>query len=59
MSEANALAEVNAQRGPRNALAIGHGTTHAIFEPLDFSARLAALIPKPRVSINRFYGSTL
>lgn len=25
------------------------GTTHVIFEPLDFIARLAALIPKPRV----------
>ena len=26
----------------------GHGTTHVIFEPLDFLARLAALVPKPR-----------
>ncbi|WP_445009202.1 transposase, partial [Pseudomonas pseudonitroreducens] len=25
------------------------GTTHVIFEPLDFIARLAALVPKPRV----------
>jgi len=25
----------------------GHGTTHVIFEPLDFIARLAALVPKP------------
>jgi len=24
------------------------GTTHVIFEPLDFIARLAALVPKPR-----------
>lgn len=24
------------------------GTTHAIFEPLDFLARVAALVPKPR-----------
>jgi hypothetical protein len=56
MSDANALAVVNAQRGPRSALAIGYGTTHAIFEPLDFIARLAALIPKSRVSITRFYG---
>jgi hypothetical protein len=55
MSEANALAEANAQRGPRSALAIGYGTTHVIFDPLDFIARLAALIPKPLVSITRFY----
>jgi hypothetical protein len=32
------------------------GTTHVIFEPLDFIARLVALIPKLRVSITRFYG---
>ena len=27
------------------------GTTHVIFEPLDFVARLAALVPKPRVNL--------
>ena len=27
------------------------GTTHVIFEPLDFMARLAALVPKPRVNL--------
>jgi hypothetical protein len=44
----------------------GHGTTHVIFEPLDFIARLAALapktlallagwaLPKPRVNLTRF-----
>ena len=32
------------------------GTTHAIFEPLDFITRLAALIPKPRVNLTRFHG---
>ncbi len=30
------------------------GTTHVIFEPLDFIARLAALVPKPRVNLIRF-----
>ena len=25
------------------------GTTHVIFEPLDFIARLAALVPRPRL----------
>ena len=32
------------------------GTTHVIFEPLDFIARLAALVPKPRVTLTRFHG---
>ena len=32
------------------------GTTPVIFEPLDFIARLAALVPKPRVNLTRFHG---
>jgi hypothetical protein len=32
------------------------GTTHVIFEPLDFIARLAALVPKPRVNLTCFHG---
>ena len=32
------------------------GTTHIIFEPLDFIVRLAALVPKPRVNLTRFHG---
>jgi hypothetical protein len=32
------------------------GTTHVIFEPMDFVARLAALVPKPRVNLTRFHG---
>lgn len=32
------------------------GATHVIFEPLDFMARLAALVPKPRVNLTRFHG---
>jgi hypothetical protein len=32
------------------------GTTHVIFEPLDVIARLAALVPKPRVNLTRFHG---
>jgi hypothetical protein len=32
------------------------GTTHVIFEPLDFIALLATLIPKPRINITRFHG---
>jgi hypothetical protein len=58
MSEANALAVVNAQRGPRSALAIGSGTTHVIFGPLDFIALLAALISKTIVNITHFYDAS-
>jgi hypothetical protein len=32
------------------------GTTHVYFNPLDFIARLAALVPKPRVNLTRFHG---
>ena len=32
------------------------GTTHVIFEPRDFIARLAALVPKPWVNLTRFHG---
>jgi hypothetical protein len=34
----------------------GNRRSHAIFEPLDFIARLAALVPKPRVNLTRFHG---
>ena len=37
-----------------NATPYRDGTTHVIFEPLDFIARLAALVPKPRVKLIRF-----
>ena len=32
------------------------GTTHIVLEPLDFMARLAALVPRPRVNLTRFHG---
>ena len=32
------------------------GTTHIVLDPLDFMARLAALVPKPRVNLTRFHG---
>ena len=34
----------------------GVSTTGVIFEPLDFIARLAALVPRPRVNLTRFHG---
>jgi len=34
----------------------GDRRSHAIFESLDFIARLAALVPKPRVNLIRFHG---
>jgi hypothetical protein len=33
-----------------------NGTTHVVFEPLDFIARLVSLIPRPRVNLTRFHG---
>jgi hypothetical protein len=32
------------------------GTTHVVFQPLNFLARLAALVPRPRVNLTRFRG---
>jgi len=31
------------------------GTTHVFFEPEDFMARLAALVPKPRAHLTRYH----
>jgi hypothetical protein len=33
-----------------------NGTTHAIFEPLEFIEKLAALVPTPRAHLVRFHG---
>ena len=33
-----------------------NGTTHVIFEPLDFLSRLAAMVPAPRVNLTRYHG---
>ncbi len=32
------------------------GTTHVLFEPVDFIARLAALVPRPRAHLIRYHG---
>ena len=32
------------------------GTTDVVLDPLDFLARLAALVPRPRVNLTRFHG---
>jgi len=32
------------------------GTTKVAFDPVDFMARLAALVPKPRVKLTRYHG---
>jgi len=32
------------------------GTTHVIFQPMDFIARLAAFVPPPRLNLTRFHG---
>jgi len=33
-----------------------NGTTHVVFEPLDFISKLVSLVPKPRVNLTRFHG---
>jgi hypothetical protein len=33
-----------------------NGTTHVILEPMDFMARLEALVPRPRVNLTRYHG---
>jgi hypothetical protein len=33
-----------------------NGTTHVEFEPIDFIAKLAALVPPPRARLTRFHG---
>ena len=32
------------------------GATHVVLDPLDFIARLAALVPRPRLNLTRFHG---
>jgi hypothetical protein len=32
------------------------GSTHVLLEPLDFIARLAALVPRPKLNLARFHG---
>ena len=32
------------------------GTTHVIFEPMDFIARLVAWVPKPKVNLTPLHG---
>ena len=33
-----------------------NSATHVLFEPLDFIAKLAALVPAPQVNLTRFHG---
>ena len=32
------------------------GTTHVVLDPMDFIARLAALVPRPRAHLTRYHG---
>ena len=32
------------------------GTTHVVFDPIDFISKLVALIPTPRVNLTQFHG---
>ena len=55
---ANERLSLTSQGKVRYALkgAYRDGTTHVIFEPLDFLSRLAAPVPKPKVNLIRFHG---
>ncbi len=33
-----------------------NGTTHVVFEPLDFISRRVSLVPEPRVNLTRYHG---
>ena len=33
-----------------------NGTTHVVLDPIDFIARLAALVPRPRAHLTRYHG---
>ena len=33
------------------------GSTHVVLEPLDFIARLAALVPRPQLNLTRFHSA--
>ena len=33
-----------------------NGTTHFVFEPVEFLAKLAALVPRPRANLTRYHG---
>ncbi len=39
-----------------NAIRYRDGTTQVAFDPVDFIARLAALVPKPRINLTRYHG---
>ena len=32
------------------------GTTHVVFDPLEFLGRLAVLVPRPRINLILYYG---
>ena len=46
----------SASCAPRKPHPSRGGATQVIFEPLDFIAKLAALVPRPRVNLTRYHG---
>jgi hypothetical protein len=46
----------NNLRSKRSQTPYRDGTTQVAFDPVDFIARLAALVPKPRVNLTRYDG---
>jgi hypothetical protein len=57
--EEQRLESVGSVRPPAEnagSAAFRDGSTHVVLEPLDFIARLAALVPRPRLNLTRFHG---
>jgi hypothetical protein len=50
------IAIAGIELGQRACRGYSNGTTHVVFEPLDFLAKLAALVPRPRVNLTRYHG---
>ena len=48
--------EIIEQNGKYRQTPYRDGTTQVAFDPVDFIARLAALVPKPRVNLTRYHG---
>ena len=48
------LSDGNVRLGLKRAFR--DGTTHVVFEPLDFLSKLAALVPPPRMHRTRYHG---
>ena len=52
----NASRSMSAHRSSTDSNTPSTTTTHVVLDPLDFIARLAALVPRPRAHLTRYHG---